>query len=462
MAKNDHEAALNLAGDLAEAGDLEGSLRVVLPILDEDFDNPQALFIAGYVFVKSEKPGLAYALFERASRITPDQAALWANMGKCFHEQHNLDAAERVFREALRLKPEYDLALNNMGLVNLNRSNYGLCIEYCNRALKLNPENTDAKINRSMANLALGKWDWENYNLNVGTIKDRKELDYKGEPRWDGTPGKRVVVYGEQGIGDEINFASCIPDLQRDCEVIIDCDKRLESLFRRSFNCPTYGTRYKEKHDWAKEEAFDAHIAVGVLPQFYRKKDEDFPGTSYLKPNPVMQVQWRALLDSLGTKPKIGIAWNAGRPHTFSDRRSIPLETLAPLFDFPADWISLEYKTPEGHEKYGIHHWAWGVETYDYDQTAALVSELDLVISVTTTVHHLAGALGKECWVLTPEKSLWQQSREVFHWAKSVTLIKQKKGTWPIHLVLQKLKEKFATSSPLSTKTDTSVTEKSS
>src|SRR6185295_6910688 len=301
---------LELAGELAEKGDLEGSLKITMDLLDKNFEDPQALFIAGYVFIKSEKIGLAYQCFERASRLSPGVAAIWANLGKCFHETQQLDKAEEVFRKSLSLKPDYALALCNMGLINLNRCEFGKCIEYCDRALKLEPENNDARINRSMANLSIGKWDWENYNLNIGKIKDRKEIFYKGEPRWDGTKGKKVVVYGEQGIGDEINFASCIPDLQKDCEVIIDCDKRLESLFRRSFNCPTYGTRYKDEHKWAKDETFDAHIAVGALPQFYRKNDEDFPGTPYLKPNPVMCVQWRALLDSLGPRLKVGIAWN--------------------------------------------------------------------------------------------------------------------------------------------------------
>lgn len=438
--------SLDLAGRLAEEGQLEEALRVVLPILDENFDNPQALFIVGYIFIKSEKIGLAYSIFKRAAEISPNIAAIWANLGKCFHEKQDLDNAEKCFKQAIRLKPDYGLALNNLGLINLNRGEFGIGIEYCKKALS-HEENEDARINMSMCNLALGRWDWENYNLNIGKIKDRKEITYKGEPRWDGTKGKRVVVYGEQGIGDEINFASCIPDLQKDCEVLIDCDKRLEGLFRRSFGVPTFGTRYKDEHRWAEKEQIDAHVAVGALPQFYRKKDEDFPGTPYLVPNPVMQVQWRALLDSLGPRMKVGIAWNAGRPHTFGERRSIPLETLAPLFELDCDFISLEYRPPEGHEKYGIHHWPWGVECYDYDQTAALVAELDLVISVTTTVHHLAGALGKECWVLVPERSLWQQNRDVFPWAKSVKLFRQK-GSWPIQTLVQKL------SSRLSMRTD--------
>lgn len=439
--------SLELANQLAEEGDLENALRVVLPLIDEDFNDSQALFIAGYVFIKSEKVGLAYQLFKNAAALKPNVGGIWLNMGKCFHERQKLDEAERCFKEALRIKQDYPAALVNLGLINLNKAEYGKAIEYCNRALKSadDVENIEnAKINRAISNLALGKWDWENYNLNIGKIKDRKEIVYKGEPRWNGEKGKRVVVFGEQGIGDEINFASCIPDLQKDCDVVIDCDKRLEGLFRRSFNCPTYGTRYKNEHAWAEKEEIDAHISIGALPQYYRQKDEDFPGTPFLKADPLMRAQWRALFDKLSPRMKVGIAWTAGRPHTFGERRSIPLETLAPLFELDADFISLEYKTPEGHEKYGIHHFPWGVECHDYDQTAALVAELDLVISVTTTVHHLAGALGKECWCLVPERSMWQQNTPKFLWANSVQLFRQK-GSWPIQTLVAKLSSRLST-----------------
>ena len=440
MAEN---ISIEQIAEAAEAGDLEGALKLALPLLDDDFDDSAALFMVGFIFIKSEKYGLAYNILKRALELTPDNAGVWANMGKCFHATQQLDRGEKCFRQALRLKDGYAIALNNLALINLNRGEFKKGIEFANLAI-VAEDHEDARINRAMCNMATGTWDWENYNLNIGKIKDRKELQYKDEPRWDGKPGQTVVVYGEQGIGDEINFASCIPDLQRDCEVIIDCDRRLEGLFKRSFNCPTYGTRYKQAHTWAEKEKIEAHVAVGALPQFYRKKDEDFPGTAYLKPNPVMQLQWRALLDSLGPRMKVGIAWNAGRKHTYSSVRSIPLETLSPLFELDCDWISLEYQTPQGHEKYGIHHWPWGVEAYDYDQTAALVSELDLVISVTTAVHHLTGALGKECWVLVPKQAMWQQNREVFHWAKSVQLFKQK-GSWPIQELVEKLSSRLLT-----------------
>lgn len=441
---------------LAESGNYEEALRKLNEILDEDFDNAKALFIMGFVFIKMDRTGLAYQVLKRSSELAPNVAATWGNMGKCFLDMRKQQEAEACFRRQLKIEPESIMALNNLGLIHQQNSENGLAIEYFNKVLKIDPEHLDAKINKGFAKLALYQWEegWKGYNLNIGKQEDRKERIYNEEPRWDGSNGKRVLVVGEQGIGDEISFASCIPDLIRDSQkVVIDCDKRLINTFKRSFpEATVYGTRYKpEAQDWHFEEDFEARVAVGALPMFYRNKDEDFPGKPFLKPDPEMCIQWKALLDSLGSKPKIGIAWTGGRPHTYRSRRSLTLDSLLPLFKFPAEWISLQYKDSEEIEvfnkKHGlnIRHWKHGSESYDYDQTLALISQLDLVISVTTTVVHAAGALGKECWCLVPEKVMWRYGVKgsKFHWADSVTLFRQKGKDWPVYELLGKLREKF-------------------
>jgi hypothetical protein len=190
---------------------------------------------------------------------------------------------------------------------------------------------------------------------------------------------------------------------------------------------------------------------MGQLPSFYRLKDEDFHGKPYLTPNPQMAMQWRALLKSLGDKPKIGIAWTGGIPKTGQKRRTVTLDTFGPLFkNFDADWVNLQYKeieTKDAEDKYGvkIHDWHWGNRIFDYDQTVALISELDLVISVCTTVVHAAGAVGKECWCLVPRVPMWRylESGDWFPWAKSVSLYRQKGSEWPIGILLGKLRDKF-------------------
>jgi len=177
---------------------------------------------------------------------------------------------------------------------------------------------------------------------------------------------------------------------------------------------------------------------MGSLPRFYRNKDEDYPGGKYLIPDPERVIQWKSLLNSISNKPKIGIAWNGGQTNTGSFERSLTLKDLEPILNLDCEFISLEYKDPniQGTK---IRHWPHATLTKDYDDTAALVESLDLVISVTTTVVHLAGALGKECWCMVPKYPNWR-----FHmtgetpWHSSVKLYRQTHD-WPIKQITEDL-----------------------
>ena len=218
-------------------------------------------------------------------------------------------------------------------------------------------------------------------------------------------------------------------------KVVLECDRRLEGLFKRSFpQCTVHGTRFDKSIYW--DDAFDAWCLIGTLGKHYRTKDADFNGNPYLVADPLRKTQWRALLDSLGDKPKIGIAWTGGLPDTNGERRSIKLLDMLPILKQDATFISLQYKNPQAEidaleQQHGIkvHHFPWATQTPDYDDTAALVDELDLVISVQTAVVHLAGALGKKTYVLVPNKPHWRYASKRFMWANSVELFRQGK-TW--------------------------------
>ncbi len=355
--------------------------------------------------MREDSIGLAFNINKRAAELAPGNAAIWHNIGKCYHERQKDALADENFKKAVKVQPNFPNSLEGLSLSCINKGEFGLAIEYANRALAENHDMNEARTNRAMAYLALKRWreGWRDYNTNIGRDKNRKEQVYGSEVRWDGTKGLDVVVYGEQGVGDEISFASCLPDLIRDSKsVTIECDARLEGLFKRSFpTTKVYGTRYKEASKWREESKFDARVAIGELPGFYRLKDEDFHGKPYLIPREDMALQWESLLASLGDKPRIGIAWTGGIPKTGQHRRTVTLDTFGPLFkNFDAHWISLQYKEFEKEDaenKYGIkiHDWEWGTRIRDYDQTVALISRLDLVISVCTTVVHAAGGLGK-------------------------------------------------------------------
>lgn len=406
--------------------------------------------------MNKDQMGLAYNVSKRAAELAPGNAAIWHNIGKCFHDRQKDAEADEYFRKAVKVQPNFPNSLCGLGMSALHRADFAECIDYSNRALAEDPDLLDARINRGMAYLATKRWreGWRDYDANLGVDKNRREpeLGIKA-PRWDGTKGLDILCYGEQGIGDEMSFASCLPDLIQDAKsVTIDCDTRLSGVLRRSFpGITVHGTRYKEAK-WRETAKFDATVSLGKLPFFYRNKDSDFPGTPYLTPRPDMALQWKAMLDSLGNKPKIGIAWTGGIPKTGQHRRTVTLDTFAPFFKgIDAHWISLQYKEveeiPEAEQKYGIkiHDWDWGVRIKDYDHTIALISQLDLVISVCTAVVHAAGAIGKECWCLVPRAPFWRyvHEGEWFPWASSVKLFRQKGNEWPTGILLGKLKDKF-------------------
>lgn len=437
---------------LIEKEDYPEAAKLLSKHLDDNLEDPKSLFLLGYCFMKTEGKGLAMQCFIRANQIFPGEPAVVHNIGKLYHDLNNDEKADEYFRRAVKMSPSFYNALEGLGMTHLNRGEFEKAIHYCNRALAEEPESVEARINRGMSYLALRRWreGWTDYNANVGHDRNRVLIKYGDEPRWDGSKGKNVVVFGEQGIGDEISFASCLPDLIRDCNVTIECDGRVEKLFRRSFGVETFGTRYKKESDWRQERKFDAHIGLGELPEFYRNKDADFPGTPYLKPNPEIALQWRALLQSLGPRPKVGISWSGGLLHTGQRKRSVTLDTLSPLFrELDVDWVSLQYKEPDvsaAETKYGvkIHDWEWGTRVYDYDHTVALISELDVVISVCTTVIHAAGGLGKETYCLVPVGPLWRymDSGETYPWAKSVKLMRQKGKEWPVINLLGELRDR--------------------
>jgi len=261
--------------------------------------------------------------------------------------------------------------------------------------------------------------------------------------------GGTVVVSGEQGIGDEILYASCIPDLVATNKVLIDCDPRLTGLFARSFpTCEVYGTRFKKETPLLDNHDPDFQLSMGGLPRFFRNSEEAFPGTAYLTADPERRIQWRALFDSFPGKT-IGLAWQGGLINTEKHLRSFDLDTFAPLFDLPHTFISLEYDEPD-LKGYPVRHFGRAVNKgVDYDDTMALIAELDLVICVTTTAVHAAGSLGVECWCLTPKYPSYR-----FHldgdipWHNSVELVRQV-DTWEnvILEVKQKLEAKWSESS---------------
>lgn len=405
--------------------------------LDKDPNDALSLFVIAEVYSRAERFGLAANLYERIGHLKPTRPEVWNNLGMCYAGLGDQLKARDSFFKAYSLNKQSPMFSANIGMTYFSERDFKKAAEWCEKALAIEPTSKAATNTLGMCNLSLGRWDvaWKQYSSSVGG-KFRKQIQYQDEPMWDGSQGKTVVFYGEQGLGDEIMYASCIPDAQLHCgKVILECDSRLKHLFQRSFpGVQVEGTRRQTDVAWLADVKVDASLPVGQLPQFFRTSPKDCPGTPYLVADPERRLQWRALFDSLGKKPKIGICWSGGSKHNKPKERAIGLEAMRPLFEaIDAEWISLQYKDPTEEIKASdlpIRHYKRACETDDYDDTAAMVAELDLVIGVHTTAHHLAGALGVPSVILVPARTIWIYCLPdgSMPWYQSASLFKQTEG----------------------------------
>jgi Tfp pilus assembly protein PilF len=447
------ELDLEIANHLVKEGKVDDALRLCSEILNEDPNSAPALYLTAWAFLKGERFGIAYNLLKRSVELNPRQET-WNNLGMAAIGMHRLQEAEEFLRKSLKKDPEAAASLGNMALISVYNCDPERAIHYADRAIKADPNYSVAWENKGYAALMQGDFEtgWTGYESMLGQSKYRPlKPPHEGCPYWLGEKDLSLYVRGEQGVGDEISFARILPDLLKDGhKVTMECDGKLEGLFQRSFpEIEFVGTRHSKDREWLLKRQFDAHCLVGSLAYHYRRSVDDFPGRQYLVADPGRRLQWRALLDTLPGK-KVGIAWTGGMKSTFKARRSFSLEGLLPILKTPGiTWVSLQYQDPTEEieafqESHGIkiHHWKRASESPDYDDQAALVSELDSVVTVCTAVCHLSGALGKKTYVLVPAKPRWFYGLKgnTLPWYGSVELFRQT-DKWPVEKLALKLKD---------------------
>lgn len=442
------------ANEAMNAKDIDKAYAIVEEILLKDPNDAQALCMVSDIMKKTAKLPIAYALAKRASEIRPERSETWNSLGHAAQLLWRLDEAEASYKKAAQrasTKDQRALYSNNLGSVYLDDGEFTKAEAPCRASIEIK-DDANAKHNLGLSLLAQRKWKeaWPFYSASIGSTR-RLKVKYMNpeEPIWDGSKDKKIVVYGEQGLGDEICAASMLPDAIRDSKkVIIDCDHRLEHLFRRSFpEAKVYGTRWAKREDgikWdAKDRNVDASTAGFELGKFYRNSDEDFPGTPYLTPCPDRVAMWKALF-ATKKKPVIGIAWSGGTWHNAALHRQLPLDQWGPIFNaVDAHWVSLQYKDAS-KEIVGtpVTQYPYATLTKDYDDTAALVAACDLVIGVQTSVFHLAGALGIPAWVMVPKVSQWRYGENYTDvpWYKSMKLYRM---SAPLSRIANDLKAHF-------------------
>lgn len=376
---------------------------------------------------------------------------------------NDMDGAIEAARKALTFSADQPRVYVTLGSALFALGRVEEALAAYKRALKLSPRYADAQFHMGLANLMRRKYreGWQDFEERFRTEQYR---DYPPcMPRWNGTSlrGRTMLIRREQGLGDEIMYASCFPAVIADAQrCFIECESRLEKLFARSFpQAMVFSSVGNDRSipQTIPEAGVDVRTYAASLPRYLRNSLRDFPDhAGYLVADPERVGYWREQLAALGEGLKVGISWRGGMALTYSGRRSLSLEALLPVLSVPGvRWVNLQYGDRAGEitsfesgHNIRIANWPEAIDG-DYDETAALVSTLDLVISVCTSVVHLTGALGKPVWVMASYIPEWRYGLqgESMPWYPAARLIRQtERGAWEpvIAEVEQRLREYVA------------------
>jgi Flp pilus assembly protein TadD len=405
-------------------------------------DDARVHHALGTAYLHSNNVPAAIEQFRKALALQPNLAAAHSNLGYLlFHDLEDYEAGAAHIERARALSPGDPSAACNWIMVLHQRGRSREALALADEVLARDPAIAEARYNRALMLLAEGDFDrgWLDYEARKKVLRPRlnEALPW---PEWDGSSlsGRTIFVQAEQGLGDQIMFASCLPDLLRIAHAcIVQCDRKLEAIFRRSF--PTASVITKDVSIDSQEitrHRPDCSVAIGSLPLFFRRTRSDFPSYSgYLRADETRVGYWRSKLEELPGSRKVGISWRGGLASTRQSLRSIPLREWAPILAVPdTAFVSLQYGATReelmaGAEATGatVQHWQQAID--DYDHTAALMAALDLVISVQTAAVHLAGALGRTTWALIPAVAEWRYGArgDAMIWYPAVKLIRQQK-----------------------------------
>lgn len=450
---------IDFASSVQDKEQKEATLNSCLEALSSLFDDGEYPSVVNYylglVLLLKKLPGLALHHYKIALETAKDthKDSILNNLGAACQECARFEEALSYYHQMSR-KPYGNIAVCYTTL-GLNSE----ALEY-NRLAAESGDSHD-KYNLALSLLSTGHYK-EGFDLYDNRLlqPDRKEKFYKkdkSDPYWDGTEGKKIVIHGEQGLGDEIMFASMLPDVMQKNEIIYDCNPRLEKLMRRSFpDIVIYPTKTQDAQtlDWPDKHEFDCKLSIASLAKFYRNSENDFPRTPYLKADPVLVEKYRQKLAAISSRPKIGFSWYGGSDKVRRLSRFNALKNWESIFSLPCDFISLQYNE-EAAEKienfcsdkpYRLHHWPEVLA--DYDETAALLMNLDFIVSAPQSVIHLAGALGVSCVRLCPIGTLWVHGEygKNAPWYNSVQNIWQtERGNWSdvMEKAYNKIKERL-------------------
>jgi len=393
--------------DAAEStGDMDALAAAGEALRSIDPDDAHAYRCLAIAALGSKAPQLAIRHAHKAFQLAPGDADIAYHWAVALHYAGRITEAMQIYAHAIEMDPAHQWARARLGMLRLLR----------------------------------GDFSREAWNQYLANLDIRNEQRTPGRA-WDGAPHptETLHVYGHQGLGDQILFGSCLADvLPQFAQVVVHLDARLTGLFARAF--PAARVVALDSSDADPAPTASPCAPMAQLAAVHSAGRECFPDVErFLLADEERTARWRARLGDLGDARLVGISWRGGTARTRAQERSTSLSDLAPLLGLPGvRFVSLQYGAcvPEieaFRQASGVEILHWPEAIDDYEETAALASALDHVVSVTTSLVHLCGALGVPVSVLVDRAAQWRYGTtgDRMPWYRSVRLFRQSvAGDW--------------------------------
>ena len=431
----------NLSVVLQKQGKLAEAIDTYYRILEIDPTDVEVCRSLGMLLTERGKLEEAIDAYYKVLEVDSTDAGIYNNLGILLKEQGKFKEAIDAYCKALEIFPGYADAYNNLGNVLQLQGDFEDAVVVYKKALEINSQFSEAHKNLGMLLLLTGELErgWEKYEWRWKCHDFPSENRNFPQPPWDGTglSDKSVLVWTEQGIGDEIMFANMLDTLSWMADKIItECEERLVPLFQRSFPKIQFFAREQKPNPMLLDRDIDYQVPIGSLAQWLRRNESQFPKKeSYLSASSEkasqLQDKYKGLTDD---RFLVGISWKSIN-HGIEKEKSTILENWTPILSQPdCFFVNLQYGDIE--QEIGEYYSSTGILIYtdqeinpltNLDDFAAQISALDLVISISNTTVHMSGALGKKVWTLLPYVPdwRWMLKREDTPWYPTMKLFRQ-------------------------------------
>jgi hypothetical protein len=411
---------------LAEADDLATRMLAAMP------EHPHILHLAGIVSYRNGRTEEAIARMEKSERLAPETALYPRNMCEVYRGAGRLDDAVRAGRRAIELAPQDSRSYFNLALILYERLELDESIRVADQAIALDPEYPEAHFEKAEALLLSGRLQegWESYEWRFKLKQAEGMLPKTDKPQWDGQPlpPGRLLIIGDQGFGDCIQFGRLIPWAASLCpQPIVAASGELTPILRQLPGIGKFVTRWEDTGD------YDAYIPLSGLPRLAGIGTDNVPPAGYLAPPEPLVAAWGNKLDRLCPKGKkrIALVW-AGRPTHKNDRkRTLKLQQFAPIFARDDVCIVTVQKGDQIAQAGGYYGRAplinLGPEIGDFIDTMAILRNVHRLVTIDTSVAHVAGAIGAPAALVLPRAPDWRWllDRDDSPWYPSIKLYRQ-------------------------------------